>query len=349
MVLDVIVHDDLNDAAGTTEVTFPPPGPWRLGIFAPTQSTSTEGTSSQQEIQVGARQGNDSGWTTSSQGSSTTSSGGTQEPPVIRPSSATNTFASSSDSVTTNTAKSGTTNTIDRSNTSGGTQETLASQSGSVTGTFTSTSGGVNTNTNSSATPNADKVATQTLVESATQTESTTQTSAPPNSRPGSRPGPIIGGILGGLLGVVAIISALWFYYRHKHRHQNRVHAHQSDPSDLSEFNINSFPPGRDAKTRQSRLLSEKSPLTTPSPPLQNVSPDIDGTSSAIDADTRVPPPIALLVPDETTGGQDRSGIMAGLTTNELVLELNQRMQDDGQWNDSETLPGYPGSEREGS
>ncbi|KAL0572854.1 hypothetical protein V5O48_009102 [Marasmius crinis-equi] len=173
--------------------------------------------------------------------------------------------------------------------------------------------------------------ATTQASESATQTESAVHTPVSSESRSNPR-GPIIGATLGSLFGLGGIIFALWFFYVRKRRQE--IHAQRPVPNVL-ELIVDRFSFDRDEKTRP---ISPILPLSlSPAP-----APDIS-------ADTRTAPPArgTSTIPDEISS-QTRSGIIAGLTTDELVLELNQRIRVDEQWNDSETLPEYPGSERGG-
>ncbi|KAL0575925.1 hypothetical protein V5O48_006055 [Marasmius crinis-equi] len=192
--------------------------------------------------------------------------------------------------------------------------------------------------TNTSGPPSQTSGSFQPLATNTGQTPSTTQTQAP-TSHPSSLV-PIIGGALGGLFGLGVIISVIWLYFGRKRRD---TYQPKPELSDL-EFNVDPFPSGREGKTHRSRPVSEK---LAPTPePVQRLT--IVAASTAIDTDTRVPgvPPLAVLpVSDEP-----RVGPLTGFTTDELVVELNQRIQtQDGRWNDSETLPEYPGSERGGT
>ncbi|KAL0567153.1 hypothetical protein V5O48_014838 [Marasmius crinis-equi] len=128
-------------------------------------------------------------------------------------------------------------------------------------------------------------------------------------------------------------MAALWLYYR-----RNRRRNEQPDLPD-TESTVNPFPSGHDAKTRQSRPEYRKLPVT----PLWNsLDMDIAAGQHSPGLNLGTPPVSRALEVAGEINRQTRSGIIAGLTTDELVLELNQRIR----WNNNETLPEYPGSER---
>ncbi|KAL0575924.1 hypothetical protein V5O48_006054 [Marasmius crinis-equi] len=143
---------------------------------------------------------------------------------------------------------------------------------------------------------------------------------------------------MGGLFGLGVVVCTLWLVWSRKRRRQTGYY--QPEP-DLSEASVNPFPSGNVAQTRQVQTVPEKSSLVSESIQAE-LAPE---TASAADTETtpRAPPARdATPVPSELPNGQVRLGIMAGLTTDELVTELNQRIG----WNDNDTLPEYPGSVR---
>ncbi|KAL0573187.1 hypothetical protein V5O48_008771 [Marasmius crinis-equi] len=191
-------------------------------------------------------------------------------------------------------------------------------------------------------TKNTSRATTQTS-GSATQTQSTSQTPAPSGSHP-TPLGPILGGTLGGLFVLGLIIVGIWLCNRHKRRRQARPHNPEPDILD-PEFTvdpfIDHFPSGRRAETPQSQPVLEK---LLPTSTLAQHSPIVDA-SAATDTDTWVP---GATTPNTLpTSNEPRIGPITGFTTDELVVELNQRIQtEDEQWNENETLPEYPGSNR---
>ncbi|KAL0575923.1 hypothetical protein V5O48_006053 [Marasmius crinis-equi] len=252
---------------------------------------------------------------------------------------------------------------------SGDTPGSSTTQSGTpISGTFTSAPNGETIDTSRSETQSPESAtqssgitsvnptsgsAAQTsgspihTLESANQTSGSSTQTQPPSQTPTSSAshrallGPIIGGTLGGLFGLGLIISALWLFYSHKRRQQTR--AHQPEP-DVSDFGVDPFPYGRDAKTRRSQPIPEKLPLSPKHMQAEaKQSPDMTPPSGTTNAAMREPN--TLTVPGERINQQATLGNAAGLTTDELVMELNQRIR----WNDNETLPEYPGSERGGT
>ncbi|KAL0565002.1 hypothetical protein V5O48_017031 [Marasmius crinis-equi] len=169
----------------------------------------------------------------------------------------------------------------------------------------------------------------------------TSQTSA----SSGSRPVPlasILGATLGGLFALGLIVLAIYCYCRHKRQRQARNHQPEPDSSDPGST-VDPFPSGQGAKTRRSRLGSEKKLAPTPEPVQHSPIVAANGATTTDTTVSETPSPNALPVANEPGIGP-----FAGFTTDELVVELNQRIQtQDGRWNENETLPEYPGSERE--
>ncbi|KAL0569474.1 hypothetical protein V5O48_012491 [Marasmius crinis-equi] len=161
------------------------------------------------------------------------------------------------------------------------------------------------------------------------------------------------------------MVSILWLLYSHKRRSRPEPNA--------SELSVEPFPSGRGAKTRRSRPISPKLPLV-PQPdksdsgvtvgplpsgrdaknrpesrrssrdPPRLPTPRRESRDIGIEADIRatLPPSADVLPVSDEIIGQARLEIIEGFTTDELVLVLNQRIR----WNDDDTLPEYPGSER---
>ncbi|KAL0568438.1 hypothetical protein V5O48_013544 [Marasmius crinis-equi] len=177
--------------------------------------------------------------------------------------------------------------------------------------------------------------------QTSTQTSGlATQTPGPSGSHSTSL-GQILGATLAGLFALSLVISGIRL--RSRHKHQRQAHARRPEPDLIDpELTVDPLPSGLDAETRQSRPASKK---LEPTPePVQHTA--VVEASDVMNTDTTVseppPPANALPVVDES-----RVGPFAGFTTDELVLELNQRIQtEDGQWDENETLPEYPGSER---
>ncbi|KAL0567134.1 hypothetical protein V5O48_014859 [Marasmius crinis-equi] len=200
-------------------------------------------------------------------------------------------------------------------------------------GSSTTTSGFSTTTSGSSTSSGGEQTSTQT-------SGLATQTPGPSGSHSTSL-GQILGATLAGLFALGLVISGIRLRSRHKQQRQAHARRPELDLID-PELAVDPLPSGLDAETRRSRPSSEK---LEPTPEPVQYTPVVE-VSDAMNTDTTIsksPPPANVFpIVDES-----RVGPFAGFTTDELVLELNQRIQtEDGRWDENETLPEYPGSER---
>ncbi|KAL0056607.1 hypothetical protein AAF712_016788 [Marasmius tenuissimus] len=157
--------------------------------------------------------------------------------------------------------------------------------------------------------------------------------------------GPIVGGAIGGVLALGLILFAFrWYLQKRRSKAQGPLNidpfpAHHSEPKALS-------PGSGDTTTQQPLEVNQDDRYIGRDPDAKVEHQPLVHLRYAEDASSTTP--VVRNGVDDTNvapAALPRPGIEV-FTTDELVVALNQRLQEEGRWEIDESLPGYPESDQ---